>query len=266
MPRKFILSFATLLAMTALGAVYLTMRNQIRNIENSLILSRGALQEKILEAAELESQIVAAREESALQQRLAENETTRASDFKREIESLSQKIALAGSEQNARSEEIRELGEINLQLKQQINAMRASAAPDGWQERLARVQSRVLELEAENTSLRKNIPKVSLSGKDLSQAIPSDQATILRTRFLQPIGEVIRVGPGGSFVVLDYGRVEGAVEGRNLVLTRNQKVVGLVHLTHITEDFSIAQILNSTNTGDNLNVPDIHAGDKAHMH
>ena len=252
--------------MTGLGAVYLTMRNQIRNIENSLILSRNALQEKILEAAELESQIVAAREESALQQRLAEKEKARASDFKEEIESLSQKIALAGSEQNAQTEEIRELGEINRELKQQINAMRVSAAPDGWQERLARVQSRVLELEAENTSLRKNIPKASLSGKDLSQAIPSDQATILRTQFSQPIGEVIRVGPGGSFVVLDYGRAEGAVVGRNLVLTRNQKVVGLIHLTHLTEDFSIAQILNSTNTGDNLNVPDIHAGDKAHMH
>ena len=266
MPIKFILSFAALLAMTGLGALYLTMRNQIRNIENSLILSRGALQEKILEAAELESQIVTTREESALQQRLAENETARASDFKQEIESLSQKIALAGSAQNAQSMQIRELGEINRELEQQIDTLRASAAPDGWQERLARVQSRVLELEAENASLRKNIPKVSFSGKDLSQTLPSDPATILQTRFSQPIGEVIRVGPGGSFVVLDYGRVEGAAEGLNLVLTRNQIAVGLVHLTHITEDFSIAQILNSTNTGDNLNVPDIHAGDKAHMH
>ncbi len=266
MPRKFILSFVALLAMTGLGAVYLTMRNQIRNIENNLILSRGALQEKILEAAELESQIVKAREESALQQRLAENEAARASDFMQEIESLSQKIALAGSEQNARSEEIRELGEINRELKQQIDTLRAGAASDGWQERLARAQSRVLELEADNASLRKNIPKVSFSGKDLSQTLSSDPATILQTRFSQPIGEVIRVGPGGSFAVLDYGRAEGAVEGLNLVLTRNQKVVGLVHITHITEDFSIAQILTSTNTGDNLNVPDIHAGDKAHMH
>ena len=266
MPRKIILSFVALSAMTGLGAVYLTMRNQIRNIENNLILSRSALQEKILEAAELESQIVTAREERSLQQRLAENETARASDFKREIESLSQQIARTGSAQNARSEEIREMGEINRELKQQIDTMRAGAAPDGWQERLARVQSRVLELEAENASLRKNIPKVSFSSKNHSQALPSDPATILQTRFSQPIGEVIRVGPGGSFAVLDYGRSEGAVEGRNLVLTRNQKGVGLVHLTHITEDFSIAQILTSTNTGDNLNVPDIHAGDKAHMH
>lgn len=266
MPRKYILPIVTLLSATGLGALYLTMRNQIRNIENSLTLSRGALQEKILEAVELESQIAIAREESALQQRLAEDETARAWDFKQEIESLSQKIARAGSAQNAQSEEILKLGEINRELKQQINTMRASAAPDGWQERLARVQSRVLELEVENASLRKKIPMVSLSGKNHSQALPPDPATILQAGFPQPLGEVIRVGPGGSFVVLDYGRAEGAVEGRNLVLTRNQKVVGLVHLTHITEDFSIAQILTATNTGDNLNVPDIHAGDKAHIH
>lgn len=266
MPRKFILSFVALFAIAGLGALYLTMRNQIRNIEKNLILSRGALQEKILEATELESQIVTAREERALQQRLAENETARATDLKREIESLSQKIALAGTAQNAQSEEIRELGEINRELKQQIDTLRAGAAPDGWQERLARVQSRVLELEAENASLRKDIPKSSASGKDHSQPLLSDPAAILQTRFSQPIGEVIRVGPGGSFAVLDYGRAEGAVEGLNLVLTRNQKVVGLVHLTHITEDFSIAQILTSTNTGDNMNVPNIHAGDMAHLH
>ncbi|MBC9866725.1 MAG: hypothetical protein F7O42_02405 [Opitutae bacterium] len=266
MRRKFILSLVALLTVTGSGALYFTLRNQMRDIENNLILSRSALQEKILEAVELESRIVTAREETALQQRLAEEEAAKASDFKQRVESLSEKIAQAGSAKASQSEEIRKLGESNRLLNLQINTLRASASPPDWQERQARLQSRVLELEAENTTLKKSPPKVSLSGIEPSRALPSDPAAILQTRFAQPVGEIIRVGPGGSFVVLDYGRAKGAGQGQSLVLTRNQRAVGLVHLTHITEDFSIAQILTSTNTGDNLNVPDIHAGDMAHIH
>lgn len=251
MLRKFILPLVTALVVAGAGTLYFTLRNQIRTVENNLKLSRGALQEKILEAAELESQVVTAREESVRQQRLAEKEAARAANLNQQIESLSQEAAKAGAAQNARMEEIGKLEAINRELHQQINSLRANAAPPGWQDRQTQLQSRVLELQAEITSLRKNDPKGAVEGQ---------------SRFTQPAGEIIRVGPGGSFVVLDYGRAKGAVEGQNLVLTRNQQAVGLVHLTHITEDFSIAQILNSTNTGDNLNVPDIHAGDKAHVY
>lgn len=266
MHRKFIPPLVALLTLACSGALYFTMRNKMRDIEKNLFLSRNALQEKILEAVELESRIVTAREENVLQQRLAEEEAAKASNFKQRIDSLSDKIERAGSAQNSHNEEIRQLGVSNRKLRLQINALQANASPPDWQERLARLQSRVLELEAENTSLKKSPPKVSLSGKDFSQTRPSNPATHLLTRFAQPVGEIIRVGPGSSFVVLDYGRAKGAREGQNLVLTRDQTAVGLVHLTHITKDFSIAQILNSTNTGDNLNVPGIHAGDMAHIH
>ena len=263
MPRKYILALVALVAVAGAAALYFTLRNQIEIAQDNLTQSRGALQDKILEAMDLELQIVIAREESAQQQRLAEKE---AADLKRRVESLSQEVAKAYAAQDARIEEIGKLETVNRELSQQVDTLKGAAAPVGWQDRLAYLQSRVLELEAELTSLRNSIPKAPLPGHSLVPANPSNPATVPQSPFTQPTGEIVRVGPGGSFVVLDYGRAKGAAQGQTLVLTRKQQSVGLIRLTHITEDFSIAQILNSTNTGDNLNVPDIHAGDKAHVY
>ena len=80
-----------------------------------------------------------------------------------------------------------------------------------------------------------------------------------------PVGKVMRIGPDGSFAILSYGRKLGAAEGQTLTLRRDQQTVALVSLTQITNDFSIAQILSSTNTGSSLSVPDIQVGDTAHL-
>jgi len=75
----------------------------------------------------------------------------------------------------------------------------------------------------------------------------------------------MRIRPDGSFAIISYGRKLGAAEGQTLTIRRNQQNIALVNLTQITNDFSIAQILSSTNTGKSLSVPDIQIGDTAHL-
>ncbi len=261
-----VLRLITLLAVVIPAALYFRVNSQKQKIEDNLNLSRSALQEKLQEVAELEPRIVIAEENSATQQHLAEEEATKASSLQRKVETLSEKLRQTELAQNNHREEMGELQEINRQLRSEINTLRSRPTPPDLQEKLAQLQSQVLELEAENTSLKQSRPMATLPDSLPLQPHSPDPAFSPSAQLPQPVGEIVRVGPGGSFVILDYGRDEGAVEGQNLALIRNQKVVGLVRLTQITKDFSIAQILSSTNTGDNLSVPDIHVGDKAHIH
>ena len=77
----------------------------------------------------------------------------------------------------------------------------------------------------------------------------------------------MRIGPDGSFAIINYGRQHGAAEGQTLSLRRQQQQqeIALVSLTNITNDFSVAQILSATNTNGNLSVAEIQVGDTAHL-
>ena len=144
-----------------------------------------------------------------------------------------------------------------------MNNLKASVPPQNWREQLNQLQSRHLELEAENASLKKSLASTVRSSTVLRS--PASPGQSRQFQVLQPVGEVIRIGPDGSFAIINYGRQSGAAEGQTLSIFRGQQKVGLVSITQITNDFSIAQILSSTNTGRSLSVPDIQIGDTAHL-
>lgn len=63
------------------------------------------------------------------------------------------------------------------------------------------------------------------------------------------IGAVVQVGPGSSFVVLNIGIEEGAVEGLSMYLRRRERTVGQVQLTDVRSGYSIAHVLPESPTG-----------------
>ncbi len=62
-------------------------------------------------------------------------------------------------------------------------------------------------------------------------------------------GVVVQVGPGSSFVVLNIGTGDGAVDGLMMFLRRRERTVARVQLTDVRLDYTIAHILPDSPTG-----------------
>jgi hypothetical protein len=179
------------------------------------------------------------------------------------LDVLSQQVNETNAARERSEIEITRLNEANRDFQRRVNSLKASIPPQNWREQLNQLQSRALELEAENTTLKKSLtPKPQPSTARERPTRPAQNPVF---QSLAPVGEVMRIRPDGSFAIISYGRKLGAAEGQTLTIRRNQQNIALVNLTQITNDFSIAQILSSTNTGKSLSVPDIQIGDTAHL-
>ena len=245
------------------GLLFFKVRSQKTGLEDNLNQSRAALQAQLAESAKLKSRALEAEESNKRTTRLAEEEQTIADGLKEQFDGLKQRAEESEAAQKRANNEVSMLSATNRDLQRQINNLKASIPPQNWREELNQLQSRLLELEAENTSLRRSLDSSWRNSQ--SQQSSSSTPSSSRSTGLQPIGEVVRIGPDGSFAIISYGRHHGAAEGQTLSLWREQQKIALVSLTQITNDFSIAQILSSTNTGSNLSVPDIQVGDTAHL-
>jgi len=263
MKASLLLRIVCLIGVILSGVLYVQVRNQNKLIEHNLNQSRQALQEKLKESAALKSRAFNAEELSKQMTELAEEEKSRTSGFKAEFDDLKKKSDEAGIARKRAEEEVARLSAYNRDLQRDVNNLKASVPPQNWREQLNQLQSRHLELEAENTSLKKSLASTVRSPTELRSSASPGQSP--QFQVLQPVGEVIRIGPDGSFAIVNYGRQSGAAENQTLSIFRGQQKVGLVSITQITNDFSIAQILSSTNTGSSLSVPDIQIGDTAHL-
>ena len=252
-----------LTAVLVSGVIFFQIRAQKQKLESNLIQSRIALQEKISETAVLRSQALEADEQRIIQTQLAEEAQEHSDKYKAQFDSLNLKLVVADAAKKNEEDRVAEISAANRDLQRQVNALRASLPPKNWREEQNLLQSRLLQLEAENASLRKTLESASAmaSAGNLIEIPPASLAQVTKL----PVGKVMRIGPDGSFAILSYGRKLGAAEGQTLTLRRDQQTVALVSLTQITNDFSIAQILSSTNTGSSLSVPDIQVGDTAHL-
>jgi len=59
----------------------------------------------------------------------------------------------------------------------------------------------------------------------------------------EPGYRVVRVGPQDAFVIVDYGRDQGAEIGDELTLCRGTTVVARVQISDARSRFSVAQVL-----------------------
>ena len=251
------------MAVVTSGFLFFQVRTQKERLTKNLNQSRIALQDKLKESAALQSRVFKAESASGELTQLREESEIKTDSLKDQVEVLSQK---ANKEKLARerseSENIR-LNELIRDLQREINKLKGSIPPQNWREQFNKLQSRALELEAENSTLKKS--KYSNSQIPNTRKTPTRPAQSPTVQNQTPVGEVIRIGPDGSFAIINYGRKSGAAEGQTLTIHRNEQTVALLKLTQITNDFSIAQILSSTNTGKSLSVPDIQIGDSAHL-
>ncbi len=244
------------------GVIFFQIRTQKQKLSDNLSQSRSALQEKIFETASLKSRVLEADKQRLAQIEIANEATMTRDDYKAQYDTLITKTEETEAETIEAENKISEINATNRDLQRQIYELKAALPPQNWREEQNQLQSRLLQLEAENTSLRNTLESANINAGGHILDIP--RPSIAQVTKL-PVGEVMRIGPDGSFAILSYGRKLGAAEGQTLTIRRDQQTVALVSLTQITNDFSIAQILSSTNTGSSLSVPDIQVGDTAHL-
>lgn len=105
----------------------------------------------------------------------------------------------------------------------------ASVSPteiDGYRERISALEAQLAELLAR--ALSEPPPAAP------APAAPPEPAGA---------GRVVRVGPGDAFVIVDYGRDQGAEIGDELTLCRGTTVVARVQISDARSRFSVAQVL-----------------------
>jgi len=97
---------------------------------------------------------------------------------------------------------------------------------DGYRERISALEAQLAELLAR--ALSEPPPAAP------APAAPPEPAAA---------GRVVRVGPGDAFVIVDYGRDQGAEIGDELTLCRGTTVVARVQISDARSRFSVAQVL-----------------------
>ncbi len=263
MNGSLLLRIICLVGVLVSGFLYLQVKKQKLRLDENLNISRTALQEELSQSAKLKSRTLHSEESSKKLQAITEEERAKATGFKEQFDQLSQRAEAAEAAQKQLEDELQNVNAANRDLQRENNNLEASIPPQNWREQLNELQSRNLELSAENTSLRRSLSSVNQS-PTLPPPVTTFESNPLPT---QSVGEVVRIGPDGSFAIINYGRQHGAAEGQTLSLRRQQQQqeIALVSLTNITNDFSVAQILSATNTNGNLSVAEIQVGDTAHL-
>ena len=132
-----------------------------------------------------------------------------------------------------------ELSSLRRQLAESRTAL-ASALGGATPEQVAAYEARIRDLENQLILLRRQ-----------SAETPPAVATPAGLS-----GQVIEVGPKSAFVVLNIGSKHGATAAMELVLRRGQNQLARIQLTDVRENYSIANVLPETGTG-NIRTGDV---------
>lgn len=106
---------------------------------------------------------------------------------------------------------------------------------------IAAYRERIADLEAQLTELLTRALSEPASDAALDPAASSESAPTAQTT--PSPHQVVRVGPHDAFVVVDFGRDEGAEIGDELTLYRGTVVVARVQISDARAKFSVAQVL-----------------------
>ena len=181
------------------GLLYLQVRKQKLSLDENLNISRAALQDQLSHSAKLKSRTLQAEETSQQMEALAREEGAKATGFKQQFDHLTQRAEAAESAQKRGEEERKQLLARYHNLQRENNSLQASVPPNHWREQLTEMQSRILELEAENASLRRSLSHFD-RGIASSTSAPHE---IIDPPKSHAIGEVVRFGPDGSFAIIN---------------------------------------------------------------
>jgi septal ring factor EnvC (AmiA/AmiB activator) len=161
---------------------------------------------------------------SAVHGKLTASET-RATQLERDLAQA--KSAAALHEQNSRA-----LAAEIATLRQDLADTRAAQASP---EAIAAYRNTIAELERQLASAQNGAAAPSAAGA--ATAVFSSRGGR---------ANVVNVGPGNAFVVLDFGAERGAQLGQRLTVNQGTDVVATVLISDVRPNFSIAQVLPET--------------------
>ncbi len=138
----------------------------------------------------------------------------------------------------------RRLQKENSRLTQEVNVLKATSVP---QEEVANYELTIANLERQVLELQQTQPLQQVTNA-LPTAIPADPS--LR-------GNVLTVGKGASFVVLDIGYSDGVRLQNELYVQHANTPIAKIQVTEVKENLSIARVLpesllKTPQTGDSV--------------
>ena len=149
-----------------------------------------------------------------------------------------------GDERDAQELAERRLQKENSRLTQELNVLRATSVP---QDEIASYELQIANLERQILELQQTQAPHQLA-TTLPIAIPADPSLS---------GNVLTVGKGASFVVLDIGYSDGVRLQNELYVHHADTPIAKIQVTEVKENLSIARVLpeslvKTPQTGDSV--------------
>jgi len=251
-----ILRAITALAVVACIFGYWHTLQQRSQLEEHLTQSRRKLQDKLESLQRIQRENDQFKlSEQALKDQVAELQA-RADGFQNRFE-----MALDELEKLRDDSTMQDLKDEVESLRTQLYQARSrSSSPEPYLQEIAQLRDELTQLKNNTPQGLSDPGSPTPSPAHASQGIKESSSLPARSPG-HSLGEVIRVGPDGSFVIVNYGTVRGARSNRVLDAFRDGTRVGRMRLTQVTNDFSVAQVLPDSNLNPEESDPDIRAGD-----
>lgn len=116
------------------------------------------------------------------------------------------------------------------QLEAEKGALQANI--DGLNEQIARSEEQMRDMADKVNALEKTVDELE-TGLDIGKTVPKGLT-----------GRILAVNPYWNFVVLDIGKGSGLISNTDMLVHRNDKLIGKVHVSAVKDDMSIAEIVN----------------------
>lgn len=148
------------------------------------------------------------------------------------LESSKQEVArLENSLQRANSE-LDELRPMISQLESEKGALQSTI--DGLNEQITRSEEQVQDMLDKVNTLEKTVADLEAElGADSGKIVPKGLA-----------GSILAVNPYWNFVVLDIGKKAGLIPDTDMLVHRNDRLIGKVHVSAVRDNMAIAEIVN----------------------
>lgn len=239
----------TLQALAVIGAIaagvfYFLAKAEYQSLDtnlqslNSTLRSEKAKSQKLQKEAASQTQTI---ESQATEIQKLTADSLLANNQLLQIQRENKRLA---DERDAQEIAERRLQKENSRLTQEVNVLKATSVP---QEEVANYELVISNLERQVLELQQTQPLQQVAS-NFPTAVPADPS--LR-------GNVLTVGKGASFVVLDIGYTDGVRLQNELYVQHADTPIAKIQVTEVKENLSIARVLpeslvKSPQTGDSV--------------
>lgn len=215
------------------------------------------LDAKTTQAASLEADLATSKEQAAgLQQRLAaldselgDTKSRLSSSDARSVQisrDLTQVRSQLTAKEEAEKEAQAQIGQLRAELvKARLDTGGSSSdEADTLKQTIAALEARIQEMSTQSSgsgmvATTTASPSAAASATSETAVAPSVPLSNLPAGFTT---KVASVGPHNSFVVLSFGKTEGAQAGQTLVIVRDGQEIARAQISEVRDGYAIAQV------------------------